>query len=58
MALLVLCLVVIDLVILITYLGVEGFRGNLGVKLATNREFPQETIGVSFNFYKSLPTYL
>ena len=43
----VLCLVVIDLVILGAYTLVEGVRGNLGVKLTSNREFPEETIGVS-----------
>ena len=47
MALFVLCLVVIDLVILVTYTVVEGLRDNLGVKLTTNRELPEETFGVS-----------
>ena len=47
----VLCLVVIDLAILGAYSLVEGVRGNLGVKLTSNREFPEETIGVSWFFY-------
>ena len=47
MFLFVLCLVVIDLVILGTYTLVEGRRENLGVKLTSNRELPQETFGVS-----------
>ena len=46
MALLVLCLVVIDLVILVAYTVVEGLRDNLGVKLITNQELPKETFGV------------
>ena len=46
MALYVLCLVVIDLVILVTYTVVEGLRDNLGVKLTTNQELPKETFGV------------
>ena len=48
MALFVLCLVVIDLVILVTYTVVEGVRDNLGVKLTTNRELSDETFGVRF----------
>ena len=48
MALFVLCLVVIDLVILGVYTLTEGLRGNLGVKLVSNREMPNEAIGVSY----------
>ena len=48
MSLFVLSLVVIDLVILGVYTLVEGLRGNLGVKLTTNRELPEETFGVSY----------
>ena len=51
MSLFVLSLVVIDLVILGVYTLVEGLRGNLGVKLTTNRELPQETFGVSYKFW-------
>ena len=47
MVLFVLGLVVIDFVILITYLGVEGLRENLGVERVANREFRGETLGVS-----------
>ena len=47
----VLCLVLIDLAILGTYTLVEGLRGNLGVERITNREFPEETIGVSHVLY-------
>ena len=50
MSLFVLSLVVIDLVILGVYTLVEGLRGNLGVKLTTNQELPQETFGVSCKF--------
>jgi gamma-aminobutyric acid type B receptor len=45
MVLFVLGLVVIDFVILITYLGVEGLRENLGVERVANREFRGETLG-------------
>ena len=47
MALFVLCLVVIDVVILGVYTLTEGLRGNLGVRLTTNRELPEEILGVS-----------
>ena len=50
MALFVLCLVVIDLVILVTYTVVEGVSDNLGVKLTTNRELSEETFGVRISY--------
>ena len=56
MALLVLCLVVIDLVILGVYTLTEGLRGNLGVKLTSNREMPNETIGVSYRLCQEVLT--
>ena len=43
----VVCLVLIDLAILGIYTLVEGVRSNLDVKRIPNREFSQETIGVS-----------
>ena len=48
MVLFVLCLAIIDLVILLTYTVTEAVRDNLGVKLTSNREMPEETIGVSY----------
>ena len=48
MALFVLCLAIIDIVILLTYTVTEAVRDNLGVKLISNREMPEETIGVSY----------
>ena len=48
MALFVLFLVIIDLVILVAYTVVEGLRDNLGVKLTTNRELPEEILGVGY----------
>ena len=47
MALFVLSLVIIDVFILGTYTINEGVKHNLGVKLISNRELPEETIGVS-----------
>ena len=47
MALFVLSLVIIDVFILGTYTINEGLKNNLGVKLISNRELPEETIGVS-----------
>ena len=47
MVLFVLCLVIIDIVILLLYTVTEAVRGNLGAKLTSNRELPEETIGVS-----------
>ena len=49
MVLLVLCLTIIDLVILGLYTAVEAVRDNLGVKLTSNRELPEEMIGVSYS---------
>ena len=46
MALFVLCLAIIDIVILLTYTVTEAVRDNLGVKLTTSRELPEETFGV------------
>ena len=51
LALFVLCLVIIDLLILGVYTLIEGISGNLGVKLTTNRENPEETIGVRTSIY-------
>ena len=48
MALFVLCLAIIDIVILLTYTVTEAVRDNLGVKLISNREMSEETIGVSY----------
>ena len=47
MALFVLCLAIIDIVILLLYTATEGTKDNLGVRLAPNRELPEETFGVS-----------
>ena len=49
MALFVLCLVIIDVFILGIYTVNEGAKGNLGVKLISNRELPEETIGVTIH---------
>ena len=46
LALGVLLLVVIDLIVLITYTAVEGARGNLSTQRVTNRENPEDIIGV------------
>ena len=46
MALFVLCLAIIDIVILLMYTVTEAVRDNLGVKLTSNHEMPQEIIGV------------
>ena len=51
MALFVLCLAIIDIVILLLYTVTEAVRGNLGAKLTSNRELPEETIGVSHIMY-------
>ena len=48
MALFVLCLAIIDIVILLTYTVTEAVRDNLGVKLTSNREMPEETFGVIY----------
>ena len=48
MALLILCMTIIDMVILLTYTVTEGVRENLGVKLATSQELPEKIIGVIF----------
>ena len=48
MALLILCLTIIDIVILLTYTVTEGVRDNLGVKLTTNQELPEKIFGVIF----------
>lgn len=52
LALFVLCLVIIDLIILGMYTVIESIRGNLGVKTISNREMPEETIGVCFIFIR------
>ena len=49
MALFVLCLAIIDVVILLVYTVTEGIRDNLGVKLISNRERPEETFGVRYS---------
>ena len=41
-------LVVIDMTIIVTYLLVEGIRGDLGAKKVPHRERPSTTEGVSF----------
>ncbi len=41
-------LVAIDLTIIITYILVEGIRGNLGARQVTHRERPSTTEGVSY----------
>ena len=46
LALVVLCLVIIDIVILGSYTAVEGVRGHLGVKLISNKENLEDIIGV------------
>ena len=46
MALLILCLTIIDVVILLTYTVAEGVRENLGVKLTASQELPEKIIGV------------
>ena len=45
MTLFVLCLTIIDVVILILHAVIEATRDNLGVKLTSNRELPEETFG-------------
>ena len=47
LALAVLVLVVIDIVIIGGYLAVEGIRDQLVVDKVSNRENPQDVIGVS-----------
>ena len=46
LALLVLCLVVIDLIILGSYTAIEGIRDQLGVKLTANKENREDITGV------------
>ena len=46
LALCVLLLVIIDLIILITYTGVEGARGNLSAQRVPNRENSRDVSGV------------
>ena len=54
LALGVLLLVVIDLIVLITYTAVEGARGNLSAQRVTNRENPEDIIGVLCNYLFTL----
>ena len=49
MALFVLYLAIIDVVILLVYTVTEGIGDNLGVKLISNREQPEETFGVRYS---------
>ena len=51
MTLFVLCLAIIDVVILLLYTVIEATRDNLGVKLTSNRELPEETFGVSILYF-------
>lgn len=46
LALLVLCLVVIDILILLSYMAIEGSRDSLGVRLTSNKENTEDTVGV------------
>lgn len=48
MALLVICLAIIDIIILLIYTVAEAVRDNLGVKLTANQEMPEEYFGVSY----------
>ena len=50
MALFVICLVIIDMIILVTYTVTEAVRDRIGVRLTSNRELPEEIIGVSTLF--------
>ncbi|CAI7989809.1 Gamma-aminobutyric acid type B receptor subunit 2, partial [Geodia barretti] len=52
MTLFVLCLATIDVVILLLYTVIEATRDNLGVKLTSNRELPEETFGVTAERHK------
>ena len=52
MALFVLCLAIIDIVILLLYTVTEAVRENLGVKLTSNRELPEQSFGVSQRLYQ------
>ncbi|CAI8035412.1 Gamma-aminobutyric acid type B receptor subunit 2 [Geodia barretti] len=52
MTLFVLCLAIIDVVILLLYTVIEATRDNLGVKLTSNRELPEETFGVTAERHK------
>ena len=49
LALFVLGLIVIDLFILITYTAIVGAKGELGVKLVSNMENPEDIIGVRYS---------
>ncbi|CAI8039800.1 Gamma-aminobutyric acid type B receptor subunit 2 [Geodia barretti] len=52
MTLFVLCLAIIDVVILLLHAVIEATRDNLGVKLTSNRELPEETFGVTAERHK------
>ena len=51
LALFVLCLVVIDILILGSYTAIEGSRDSLGVRLTSNKENIDDTIGVSCDIF-------
>ena len=46
MAFFVLCLAIIDIVILLLYTVTEAVRDNLGARLTSNQELPEDTYGV------------
>ncbi|CAI8029905.1 Gamma-aminobutyric acid type B receptor subunit 2 [Geodia barretti] len=52
LGLFILCLTIIDVFILLLFTVTEGVRGNLGVKLTTNQELPEETIGATAEYHK------
>ena len=51
LALIVLCLVVIDILILGSYTAAKGSKGELGVKEIANKENREEIMGVRYAFY-------
>jgi gamma-aminobutyric acid type B receptor len=52
MTLFVLCLATIDVIILLLHAVIEATRDNLGVRLTSNRELPEETFGVTAERHK------
>ena len=49
LALMVLCLVVVDLIMLVVYSAVEGAKGSLGTSLIRDKEFREKVEGVSID---------
>ena len=49
LALMVLCLVVVDLIMLVVYSAVEGAKGSLGASLIRDKEFREKVEGVSID---------